>query len=89
MYSWGNYEEQVYINLNNKSSVESQITVLEKDLEKAESKGKKLPPGFFAHLGMLYSEVRNSARARECFNEEKARFPESTAFMDYLLGRLR
>jgi hypothetical protein len=86
LYSWGNYENKVYAYLQGESPV-AQISALQDDLLKIERAGKKAPPGYYAHLGMLYAEVGERGQAISCFMEEKARFPEAAVFMDYLLAR--
>jgi hypothetical protein len=86
LYSWGSYETQVYAYFKGESR-EAQIATLERDLGKTEAGGKAVPPGFYAHLGLLYVETGNDAKAIACFQAEKARFPEAAAFMDLLLGR--
>lgn len=88
IYGWENYQYNLYSNLKGGTSIESQIDAMEKDLKKMLSANKKIPPGYYAHLGMLTAEVNDRNRARECFNEEKTRFPESAAFMDRFLARL-
>jgi len=88
IYGWEGYPDQIYANLRGDVSLESQLQALEKDLQKILSKNKKVPPGLYAHIGMLQAEVGNRDRARECFNEEKNLFPESAVFMDRLLSRL-
>jgi len=88
LYSWGNYETQVYAYLKGESR-EKQIATLERDLEKIQAAGKTVPPGFYAHLGLLYVESGDDAKAIACFQAEKAHFPEATAFMDFLLGRYK
>jgi hypothetical protein len=88
LYSWGSYENQVYARLKGEST-EAQITALERDQEKIEATGKTAPPGFYAHLGMLYAETGNDAKAITCFETEKVRFPESIAFMDFLLKKYK
>jgi hypothetical protein len=87
LYSWGNYEDKVYAYLRGESPV-AQIGVLQNDLLKIEERGKKAPPGYYAHLGMLYAEVGDHGQAVSCFVVEKTRFPESAVFMDYLLAQL-
>jgi len=88
IYGWENYQLNVYTNLKGDTSIEKQIDAMEKDLQKILSKNKKVPPGYYAHLGMLTAEANDRARARECFNEEKKRFPESAVLMDRFLARL-
>ena len=38
-----------------------------------------------AHLGLLYSSLGNDAAAAEPLRTEKSLFPESAAYMDFLL----
>ena len=92
LYYWGNYEDEVYKFLQN-GSPESQIAAMERDREKIESgsssgkKGMNAPPGFYAHLGMLYSEAGDDEQAISCFITEKTLFPEAAVFMDFFLGK--
>ena len=86
LYSWGNYEDNIYAYLQGESP-SAQISALQDDLLKLEQKGKKVPPGYYAHLGMLYAEVGDDGQAISCFLVEKTRFPEAAVFMDYLLAR--
>jgi hypothetical protein len=86
LYTWGSYESQVYSHFKGESR-EAQIEAMERDRGKIEASGKTVPPGFYAHLGMLYAESGNDAKAVACFSTEKARFPEATAFMDRLLKK--
>ena len=88
LYSWGSYESQVHAYLKGDSR-EAQISVLEKELEKIESNSENIPPGFLAHLGLLYSETGNDEKAIICFQMEKEYFPEAIAFMDFLLDGYR
>ncbi|MDR2881200.1 MAG: DUF4810 domain-containing protein [Azoarcus sp.] len=86
LYAWGSYESQVYAHLQGESR-EAQIEALERDQEKIEASGKTAPPGFYAHLGMLYAETGNDAKAVACFETEKTRFPEAAAYMNFLLKK--
>jgi len=86
LYAWESYEAQVYADLKGDSRA-AQIEAMERDLEKIEASGKTAPPGFYAHLGMLYADAGNDAKATACFTTEKVRFPEATAFMDRLLKK--
>ena len=88
LYQWESYEAQVYAHLKGESP-EAQIEAMERDLEKIRAGGKTPPPGFYAHLGLLYVESGNDAKAVDCFETEKRRFPESAAFMNFLLGKYK
>jgi hypothetical protein len=86
IYEWGSYQEQVYEYYKSKdSSPDKQIAALEADIEKIRATGKSPPPGFHAHLGLMYAQSGNSAQARHEFEAEKTLFPESATFMDFLL----
>lgn len=86
LYRWGSYEEQVYAHLQGESR-EAQIVAMERDAEYLKTSGRIAPPGFYAHLGLLYAETGHDDKAIACFETEKARFPEAAAFMDFLLGK--
>lgn len=87
LYAWGSYEEQVYARFKATSSPEQQIQAMEKDLQ-TQVGNQPLPPGFHAHLGLLYGEAGRSGDMREQFLLEKQYFPESTKFMDFLLAKM-
>ncbi|MGQ5524275.1 DUF4810 domain-containing protein [Chitinimonas sp. PSY-7] len=90
LYNWGSYQQQVYESLKDSgSSPEQQISALERDMQKAQAKGEALPPGFHAHLAMLYAKVGKSDQVRQQLEAEKAQFPESTTFMDFLLRKFK
>jgi hypothetical protein len=69
-------------------SVDEQILKLEAHAEKAKAANAALPPGFRAHLGMLYLKAGNADKAHEFWLAEKQSFPESSPYMDQLLKRL-
>ena len=86
IYEWGSYQEQVYEYYKSQdTSPNKQIAALEADVEKIRATGKTPPPGFHAHLGLMYAQSGNSAQARREFETEKTLFPESATFMDFLL----
>ncbi|AQT61957.1 MULTISPECIES: DUF4810 domain-containing protein [Cellvibrio] len=89
-YHWGNYEQVVYDMYKNpgEATADQQLTKLRQDVEIAASKGKPVPPGVFAHMGMLYASMGNSEQAKLSLNEELAHYPESAIFVDGLLTRL-
>lgn len=86
LYNWQSYQTQVYTYLKDAdSNYAVQAQALEQNIETARSSDQSLPPGFHAHLGMLYLKLGTGEKAIEQFQMEKLRFPESTAFMDFLL----
>jgi hypothetical protein len=86
MYGWNDYQPKVYDYFQG-SDANEQIITLEKNLMEFNAKGQLAPPGFHAHLGMMYAQVRNLDRAAQEFMIEKKRFPESAAYMNFLLNK--
>jgi hypothetical protein len=86
LYHWGNFEEQIYARLKNTSNPQDQILAMEKTLHTNRT-NRPLPPGFHAHLGLLYGETGNIAAMRQQFEKEKALYPEAVPFMDFLLRK--
>lgn len=90
LYRWGEFSLQTYnyMNEKGKSSPLEQIAYLEKDIEKAKAENKAVPPGLYAHLGLLNLDIQNSQRAAMYFQLEKQVYPESTVLMNRLMQRL-
>ncbi|MER0497210.1 DUF4810 domain-containing protein [Aeromonas hydrophila] len=87
LYNWDQYQQVVYQNMEgNETSVEEQISALEKNQQEASAKGQAVPPGFHAHLGMLYAQLGKDTETRQHFETEKRLFPESTPFMNFLMS---
>ncbi|MFJ2983842.1 MULTISPECIES: DUF4810 domain-containing protein [unclassified Pseudomonas] len=85
LYQWESYQPQVYGYLKGDSK-EEQVTALERDLEKIKAKNGAVPPGYHAQLGLLYSSLGKDDQMVQQFRTEKALFPESAAYMDFLLS---
>jgi hypothetical protein len=86
IYHWGSYENQLYARFSTNTNPEQQIDEMEKTLH-TNKVNRPMPPGFHAHLGLLYGEMGNIDKMREHFTIEKNLFPESAAFMDFLLNK--
>lgn len=84
IYQWGAYEPQLTQHFKGESP-DQQIVVMEKQLQTAGARGKQVPPGFHAHLGMLYSMAGRPGQVAAQFEEEKRLFPESEPYMNRLL----
>lgn len=84
LYSWGPYENQVYSHFKNESP-EEQILILEKHAQETQAGGKQLPPGFRAHLGLIYAKVGREGEFVAALEQEKTFFPESAPYIDRLL----
>ncbi|MFM2120610.1 MAG: hypothetical protein RL722_2078 [Pseudomonadota bacterium] len=89
LYHWEGYQRQVYDYLQGGvSSPDAQLGLLQAQAEKARAGNAALPPGFRAHLGLLQLQTGRPDEARAAFLAEKQTFPESAAYMDFLIGRL-
>jgi len=89
MYYWGQYESivrQSYIEPGS-MDVQTQVEKLTTDLQEAESSGKKIAPGIYAHLGVLYAEQGKYSQSKEALLQEKILFPESRVLIDGMLNR--
>ncbi|MUG30818.1 DUF4810 domain-containing protein [Aeromonas salmonicida] len=87
LYNWDQYQSVIYQNMQgDETSVEEQISALEKNQQEASAKGQAVPPGFHAHLGMLYAQLGKEDQTRQQFEVEKRLFPESTPFMNFLMS---
>lgn len=84
LYQWESYQPQVYEYFKGEPK-EAQVEALERDLQKINASGRKAPPGYHAHLGMLYLSLGKDDQMVQEFRIEKALFPESASYMDFLL----
>lgn len=90
MYNWDSYTQQTYNHMRSDGATyQEEILALEQNAEKAKARDQALPPGFHAHLGMLYLKDSQDDRAVAEFEEESRRFPEFRHYMTFLLKMLR
>lgn len=88
LYQWNGYQAQLYEYFKADSkSVDEQIIALEQSAEKIKASGLAFPPGFHAHLAMLYAHVGKEDQALQHFQAEKELFPESAEYIDFLLKK--
>lgn len=86
LYQWADYEGMVYEYLKGHGeSTEAQTSALERRLGEIDAQGHIPPPGYQAHLGLLYSVTGREDLLVRQLQKEKAQFPESTPFIDFLL----
>lgn len=86
LYNWDGYQDTVYqYYQQTDSSPQEQIDALKKNIEISKSKNVAVPPGLHAHLGLIYSTTGAIDLAMNEFNIEKTLYPESTAYMDFLM----
>lgn len=88
LYEWGSYQTQVYEHFKATSSgPEEQVIALERDLEQIRANNATPPPGYYAHLGMLYASMGKDDLTVKAFQNEKTLFPESAKYLDFLLAK--
>ncbi|HEY6528530.1 MAG TPA: DUF4810 domain-containing protein [Cellvibrionaceae bacterium] len=86
LYRWGDYDSQVYEHFKNTGSIEQQIAALEKTLSTG-NQTQNPAPGIHAHLGLLYAKSGQENLMRKHWELEKALYPESAAYLDFLMYR--
>ncbi|MFC3151997.1 DUF4810 domain-containing protein [Litoribrevibacter euphylliae] len=89
LYHWGEYETLLLDMYTNPGEVDNytQITKINESIAYAESKGLKVAPGIYAHLGMIYAKNGDMPNAISAFENEKKYYPESATFIDGMLSR--
>lgn len=88
-YYWGQYEALIYKQYHRpgEATPEVQIQQLLQDIQRAESLGKPIAPGVFAHLGYMYAAQGKTDLAIEALLQEKALYPDSARFVDGMISR--
>lgn len=87
LYHWGDYQTQQYAYFKGEKGPEDSIPLLEKIREEAKAGGKSVPPGLQAHLGMLYGQTGHTDKFEQNLAAERQQFPESAAYLDFLLKK--
>ncbi len=86
LYHWGGYQRQLYEYLRgDETTPTEQLTALQAGADRARAAGAALPPGFRAQLALLYLQVGRDEDARRMIDAERAAFPESAQYMDFVL----
>lgn len=90
LYQWRGYQNNVdaYFAAD-KQSPDVQTQIMEEDLKKIKASGAAVPPGYYAHLGLLYGQQGNLDRFAENVQAEKQQFPEAETFMDFLMRNFK
>lgn len=87
LYYWGDFQNEQYAYFKGERGPEDSILKLEKIREEAKSKGKSVPPGFEAHLGLLYGQAGRTDKFEQCLEAERQYFPESANYLDFLVKK--
>lgn len=86
LYYHGDYSAAVYSYFRQDDvTLEEQIETLNQIIEDAANNQMLVAPGVHAHLGMLYFETGSPNLGMQHFEAEKALFPESTQYIDFLI----
>lgn len=90
-YHWGQYESLIYAMYLHpgEADANTQIAKLSADIGEANSLGKPVPPGVYAHLGYMYAIAGQPDKAEDAFHQEKALYPESAVLLDGMMQRAR
>ncbi|MEI8029959.1 MAG: DUF4810 domain-containing protein [Comamonadaceae bacterium] len=90
LYQWQGYQNNVdaYFRTD-KLSPDAQTQLMEEDLQKIRASGGTVPPGYFAHLGLLYGQQGKLDQFAQQMQAEKKQYPESETFMDFLLRNFK
>lgn len=90
LYGWNGYEKNLDTYFRgDREPLDSQAKSMEADLENIRAAGKAIPPGYRAHLGLLYGKQGDAMRFHEHLESEKQLFPESETFIDFLLRKFK
>ena len=90
LYGWRSYEKNLDAHFrSDKSSPDDQLRSMLDDRQQIEAAGQALPPGYRAHLGLLYGRRGDLEGLRQNIEAEKQQFPESAGFMDFLLRNFK
>ena len=88
LYYWdGAYTGSVYEYLTQEGDAGAQIAALEESLQKAYQRAAKIPPGLYAHLGLLYLSQGNGAKFKAYVEKETELYPESRDYAMFLLNQ--
>lgn len=86
LYQWGGFTGFTYDALRGEGkSPAEQIDLMVAHSQKVGQAGQKVPPGFHAHLALLYLKVGRNDAALSHFEAEKREFPESAGYIDSLI----
>lgn len=84
-YDWGGYEDSLYSYYKDPTKSAEYQTQLEQVIQNAQATGKPLAPGLYAEYGFLLMQQGKSKDAIAQFENEKAKWPESTYLMNNLI----
>lgn len=90
LYQWQGYQTNVdeYLRAD-KQDLNAQVRSMEEGLQKIQASGASAPPGYHAHLGLLYGKQGKADQFAQELQIERKLFPESETFVDFLLRNFK
>ena len=90
LYQWERYQANIDAHFRaDKVSPDVQAQLMEADLQKIKAVGGVVPPGFQAHLGLLYGQMGRLDLFVQMLQAEKTQFLESETFMNFLMRNFK
>lgn len=90
LYKWEGYQNNVSAYFRgDKLSLDAQTQLMEQDLKKIQAGGGAVPPGYYAHLALLYGQQGNLDQFAQYVQTERKQYPESETFMGFLLRNFK
>lgn len=89
LYYWGDYSDSVYAYYNQSGDLAKQEQALQATIQQAQTSGKNVAPGIYGHLGLVLLKQGKRADANTAFQQEKALYPESAQFIQYLQSKTK
>lgn len=88
LYQWNGYQAGLYEHFKTNGAIAADQAVrLEEQLIKNKAAGEATPPGLHGHLALLYAKLGNDDAAVAHLEAERALFPESAGYVDFLLKK--
>ena len=84
-YHDSSYTESMYMFLKDDPDYQEQLELMDTYFEKAESSGKKVAPGAYAHYAILKSKIGAEGETLKYLEKEKEAFPDSVHYIDFLI----
>lgn len=80
------YTMALYKYLKDDPDYQSQLELMNEYFDQALSDGKKVAPGAYAHYALLMSKVGDEGEMKKFLEKEKAAFPDSIHYIDFLIN---
>lgn len=87
-YYWGSHSQTyyAYIAAPSDATLNAHISELERIVVESEERGLKVPPGVLAEIGFFKAKASTDAEALAYYQREMELYPESTPFLQRVIG---